>query len=86
MRNDCPHNLRKYWTFRDELSILDGLVLKGIRIVVPVQCQAEVLGKLHEGHFGIDRTKLRAKYSVYWSEIDADIEVLIKSCELCQEH
>ena len=86
MRNDCPHNLRKFWMFRDELSILDGLVLKGIRMVVPVQCQAEVLEKLHEGHFGIDHTKLRAKDTVYWPEINADIETLIKSCELCQEH
>ena len=36
-RSECPQNLRKFWMFRDELSILDGLVLKGIRIVIPVQ-------------------------------------------------
>ena len=54
--------------------------------MVPVQCQAEVLGKLHKGHFGIDRTKLRAKDTVYWPEINTDIEALIKSCELCQEY
>ena len=86
MRSDCPHNLRKFWMFRDELSILNRLVLKGVSIVVPVQCQAEVLEKLHEGHFGIDRTKLRAKDTVYWPEINGDIEALIKSCEFCQEH
>ena len=85
-RSECPQNLRKFWTFRDELSILDGLVLKGIRIVIPVQCQSEVLEKLHEGHFGIDRTRLRAKDTVYWPEINVDIETLVKSCELCQEY
>ena len=85
-RNECPQNLRKFWTFRDELSILDGLVLKGVRIIIPVQCQAEVLEKLHEGHFGIDCTRLRAKDTVYWPEINADIEALIKSCKMCQEY
>ena len=85
-RSECPQNLIKFWTFRDELSILDGVVLKGIRIVIPVQCRSEVLEKLHEGHFGIDRTKLRAKDTVYWLNINVDIETLIKSCQLCQEH
>ena len=35
MRDDCPQILRKFWTYQDELSILDGLVLKGVRIVIP---------------------------------------------------
>ena len=65
MRDSCPQILRKYWTYRDELSILDGLVLKGVRIVIPEQCKNEVLEKLHEGHFGIERTKLRARDTVY---------------------
>ena len=50
-------NMRSFWNYRDELSILDGLVLKGTRIIIPEQCQ-EVLEKLHEGHFGVDSTKL----------------------------
>ena len=86
MRDDCPQNFRKFWTYRDELSILDGLVLKGVRIVIPEQCKAEVLEKLHEGHFSIERTKLRARDTVYWPEINRDIEALIKTCEICQEH
>ena len=41
--------------------------------------------KLHKGHFGIDHTKLRARDSVYWPQINQDIETLVKSCEKCQE-
>ena len=64
-RTNCPIMLREYWSFRDELSILDGLVLKGTRIVIPKTCQNELLLKLHEGHFGVDCTKLRARDSIY---------------------
>ena len=84
-RSDCPMMLREYWSFRDELSILDGLVLKGTRIVIPKSCQDELLLKLHEGHFGVDHTKLRARDSIYWLHIGRDIENLIKTCEKCQE-
>ena len=77
--------LREYWSFRDELSILDGLVLKGTRIVIPKNCQVELLSKLHEGHFGVDHTKLRARDSIYWLHIGRDIENLVKTCKKCQE-
>ena len=61
-------------------------MLKGTRIVIPYQCEVKVLEKLHEGHFGVDHTKLRATDSVYWPHINKDIETLIKSCEKCQEY
>ena len=84
--DECPTNLREYWNYRDELSILNGLVLKGTRIVIPNQCRDELLKQLHEGHFGIDRTKLQTRDSVYWPSINKDVETLIKTCETCQEN
>ena len=54
MRSECLKNLQDYWNYRDELSILDGLVLKGVRIVIPYQCREEILTQLHEGHFRVD--------------------------------
>ena len=68
------------------MSVLDGLILKGSCIVVPESCRDEILAQLHEGHFGIDRTKLCARDSVYWPGINKDIECLVKMCDLCQEH
>ena len=29
MRSECLESLQDYWNYRDELSILDGLVVKG---------------------------------------------------------
>ena len=84
-RDECPQNLKSYWNYGDELSVLDGLILKGTRIIIPSECRDEDLEKLHEGHFGIDHTKLRARYSVYWLQINQDIETLVKSNEKCQE-
>ena len=54
--------------------------------MIPESCRDEILDQLHEGHFGIDRTKLHARDSVYWPSINKDIECLVKTCDLCQEH
>ena len=32
---ELPPELRPYWTFREEISIEDGILLKGERIIIP---------------------------------------------------
>ena len=77
IRSECGKNLQDFWNYRDELSVLDGLILKGSCIVVPESCRDEIIDQLHEGHFGIDRTKLHARDSVYWPSVNKD-SVLLK--------
>ena len=60
--------------------------MKSTRIIIPKHCQNELLGKLNEGHFGIDHTRMRARDSVYWPSINKDIEALIRTCDTCQEN
>ena len=62
----CPLLLHSYWNYRDELSIVDGIVVKGNHIVVPLKFRPELLAMLHDLHLGIDRCIQRAKGSVYW--------------------
>ena len=33
----CPLPMKSFWNFRDELSIVDGIVVKGCRIVIPLK-------------------------------------------------
>ena len=77
--------LRPYWSCRDELSIEDGLIMKGDRLVIPLSLQAEVLTKLHEAHQGIEKTRLRARSCVYWKSISKDIDDMVRKCAACQQ-
>ena len=43
MRTECQEWLQDYWNYRNELRILDGLVLKGTRIIIPEQCREKLL-------------------------------------------
>ena len=89
-RRRCPKQIQDFWNIRDELAIVDDesspLVIKGHRIVIPLEQREEILLQLHIGHFGIEKTKQRARDAVYWPRLNTDIESLIARCSICQEH
>ena len=81
-----PKLLKPYWSYRDELSIDDGVILKGSeQVLIPASMQQYILSALHAGHQERDKCRLRAKASVYWNGMAADIESYVASCDVCQQ-
>ncbi|GBL82434.1 Uncharacterized protein K02A2.6 [Araneus ventricosus] len=72
-----------YWQNCYEISVQDGLLMRGCRIIIPQSHQAEVLNQIHEGNVGITKCRARARCSVYWPGISKVIEEKIKSCTAC---
>ena len=58
-------DLRKYSNVFKELAVVDGLVLRGERIVVPQTLREAMVKIAHEGHQGIVRTKQLLRAHVY---------------------
>ena len=79
-----PTPLKPYWPYRDELATEDGIVMKAHRIIISATLQKEILTKLHAPHQGTERTKLRARTSVYWRGLYKDIEETTKTCSTCE--
>jgi len=75
--------LKPYWTVRGNLTLHDELLLYGGRIVVPKQLQKQTLQKIHTGHQGIVRCRLRAASSVWWPGISKEFEHFIQQCPEC---
>ena len=50
--------LKPYWEARGKLTLHDHFLLYNARVVVPASMQKEMLGKLHEGHQGIQRCRM----------------------------
>ena len=61
---EVPSKIQPYWTFCKELTIEDGLVLKGTRIIIPNKKREEILKLIHEGHLGLNKCKMGAKETV----------------------
>ena len=78
--------VKPYWSMRDDISVEDGILLLGSRVIVPESLRGNILQQIHEGHLGIEKCKLRAKSSVYWPNICREIETLIDACTVCQKY
>ena len=83
---EVPQEIQKYWTFREELMIEDGLILKGTRIVIPDVKREQILQQIHEGHLGLNKCQMCAKETVYWPGLNDQLEQLILNCKLCLKY
>ena len=77
-------SLPEYARFRDELSVHDGLVLRGHRLVIPTSLQQRVIDIAHQSHQGIVKTKQLLREKVWFPNIDKMVEATVKSCVPCQ--
>ena len=74
-----------FWHKRTELSVHDGCLLWGTRVVVPSTCRSKIATLLHEGHQGICKMKALARSYLWWPGIDRHLETIVKGCNICQE-
>ena len=80
---DIQPNLKPFWEKQGELTVQENLLLCGSRIVVPEALQKETLEKLHQGHQGIHRCRLRAQSAVWWPGLMKQIAEVVKKCPEC---
>ena len=78
-----PPEIQAYWTFRVELTIEDGLVLKNTRIIIPTSERNDLLRHIHCGHLDTIKCQLCAKETMSWPDITKDIEDIVQNCETC---
>ncbi|KAK3920039.1 hypothetical protein KUF71_009326 [Frankliniella fusca] len=83
---DPTNKAYPFFKIRMSLSIEEGCVLVGERVVIPPTLRENVLNLLHGGHPGVVRMKMRARGSVYWPKIDEDIGEFVKNCDPCAQY
>ena len=53
-QRQLPQELHPYWNFWEDLSVEDGIVTKGSRLLMPSTLQRKALEQIHEGHLGVE--------------------------------
>ena len=81
--NSPDSALSPFYSHRYELSVQDGCLLWGSRVIVPPSGRKAVLNELHEAHPGISRMKALARMYVWWPGLDKDIEESVCLCREC---
>ncbi|KRY28532.1 Uncharacterized protein T01_15817 [Trichinella spiralis] len=85
LKSVSDERLKPYVTRQHEISIHNGCLLWGSRVIIPLQARHKILKELHIGHPGIVRMKALARSYVWWPKMDSEIENLVRTCELCQQ-
>lgn len=67
----------------DELSVQEGIICRGRRLVVPKALQGLMLKELHNVHHELTATLAKARETIYWPGMSKTITNMIQSCEVC---
>lgn len=72
-----------YRTIHTELCLVNNVLLRVDRIIVPQSLRGRVLELAHEGHPGVRIMKGHLRACVWWPKIDQNVEDFVKNCRGC---
>jgi transposase InsO family protein len=78
------HSFKPYIHRKNELSVEDGCIVWGTRVVIPTKYRHDLLKELHDSHPGICKMKGIARSYLWWPSLDKDIEHVAKGCMECR--
>ena len=81
--SECVPELQPFFRCRDELTVIDDVILRGGRVLVPSKLRTRLVELAHEGHQGIVRTKQRLRDLYWWPGMDQAVEEQVKACSVC---
>jgi hypothetical protein len=85
-KNQTEINIRHYWQIRDELTVQNGIIFRGNKVIIPKLLQQEMLTKIHISHLGPEANTRKAKDVMYWPGMSSQIKDHHSNCSLCNEY
>lgn len=79
-----PEQLTPYFSHRDELTVHDGLIFKGERVIIPISLRRDMKEKIHSPHLGMEGCLRRARESIFWPGMASEIKQFIATCDVCR--
>ena len=77
--------VQPYYSVSAEISIANGLLLRGSRIIIPASMRLSMLDKVHTDHQGVTKCRERARQSIWWPGLSRQLDELVKNCPECSK-
>ena len=75
-----------YTSYKDELTVQNGVIFRGERLVIPVSLRSEMKKSIHQSHLGIEGCLRLARDLIFWPGMSSEIRQFISMCEVCQKY
>ena len=82
-KTNLPKELTPYYQFRADLLVINDLLFKEGRVIIPCIVRKNIKKKLHQGHLGVEKCKARARQTAFWPGINAEIVEMVARCSAC---
>ena len=77
-------HVEAYVSVISEFWVINGLLLRGERLVIPKSLRQRVVDAAHEEHQGITKTKSFLRSRTWFPRMDAMVEKTVRHCIACQ--
>ena len=71
-KEEVPPEIRNYFHLKEELTMQDGILFKGNRVIVPAALRSHMVKKVHSSHIGVEGCLRKARDVLYWPGMSAD--------------
>ena len=82
-KDEQPAAIHQCFEIPDELSVDDGVILNGQRGIIPQTLRQKIKQKQHNSQIGSHGCFCRARETVYWPGMNAEITDYIQKCNVC---
>ena len=82
-RKQCRKDLTSFRGIFHELSYMNGLILRGEKIVVPRSLQSDVIGLAHDCHLGSDKTVGLIRETCWFPKMTQMVREYVETCKGC---
>ncbi|XP_008182642.1 uncharacterized protein K02A2.6-like [Acyrthosiphon pisum] len=73
--------LESYNSRKTQISMEQGCLLWGYRVIIPAKFRNNILSELHSCHMGSSRMKSLARSYFWWPGMDKEIENITQNCD-----
>ena len=84
-KEEVPVCIREYWNYKEELTVQDGVLYKGMKVIVPASMRSQMIAKAHSSRLGPDACVRRARNVLFWSTMTDQIKDQVQNCEVCND-
>ncbi|XP_070576183.1 uncharacterized protein [Ptychodera flava] len=76
----------EYWQHRDEITIQNGVLYKGPRVIIPKVMRPETVARVHASHLGVESSLRKARDVLFWPRMNDEIRDAVSKCSTCNEY
>ena len=84
-KEEVPVCIREYWNYKKELTVQDGVLYKGIKVIVPASMRPQMIARAHSSHLGPDACVRRASDVLFWPSKVHQVKDQVQNCEVCND-